>query len=121
MNNIVTEKPKNVLFDNCKKLIELLVKPENKINWGAEIKIAKWLLDGYPDMVFWSNLNLNYKLNSLAFLVSDRGRAEIRAHWTRFKLASGPNIVYPLEKENVIQIEPSKHKAKDIIEFLDGV
>ena len=97
----------------------LFIKSDKKIAWAKEIKCAKWLLEGYPEMDFWSNLDLGYKLNSLAFFLTDRGQAIIRQEYAKFKLANPQNIDYPLEKDKIIELEV-KEFPKDILESIEG-
>ena len=55
---------------------QLLKEPE-KCSWGNEIKIARELFEIFPDMQFWSTLNLGFYLRSLAWLKSASGLAKL--------------------------------------------
>lgn len=77
----------------CKFLVSKFVEKDNA-NWPREIKIAKKLIKIYPDIQLWFDLKLEFKLNSLAFFLTDDGKKEMTA--LRFNKA----------KENVLDFFP---------------
>ncbi len=58
------------------KLVELTVKPEQmklKGAWPREIQILNRLVARYPDPEFWNGFSVPFALNSMAFLLTDKG------------------------------------------------
>lgn len=62
-------------------VIEKMVKPQvlkdNEKNgkfWGREIKIVRTYFSKFPDMEFWKWFTLPFKLNSMAFLRTGKGK-----------------------------------------------
>jgi hypothetical protein len=86
--NIIIEKQKaNSWFTG---VIGNLLKKElvesKRIKWAAEIKMLKKLEKLYPDRNFWCQLDLGYKLNSIAFLLSERGKLVLKEKYNSYKL-----------------------------------
>lgn len=74
-------------------IIDSLIKPEKvKANtrtprfWAQESKMALSLIKKYPESSFWRYFDLPYKLNSLAFLMSERGKQELDRQYTNWSL-----------------------------------
>lgn len=55
-------------------LVWLFLSQPTLCSWPKEIKISKTLLSKYPNLVFWKWLNLDFKLNSLAYFLSSKGK-----------------------------------------------
>lgn len=73
-NSILTLKgEKPVIKNKYQFIIWKFVKPEN-VNWPREMKVAKELFNIYPDLEFWNNLRLNFKLNSLVWFKTFDGK-----------------------------------------------
>lgn len=64
----------NTEHECCKKLV---VKFVEQPNFPREIKIAKKLLLLSPDVDTWMELNLPYKIPSLAFFLTEDGKVFI--------------------------------------------
>lgn len=75
-----------------------------KPNWPKELKLFYQLLKQYPDLSFWQNFEMPFKLRSLAFLKSERGRELLDANYNGF--------VYKSK-------EPKKIKTKEPKKFSD--
>jgi hypothetical protein len=113
------KKPSNNVFhENCKFLVSKLVKEEPKPDWAREIRNARFLLNGYPEFDFWQQLYLPYKLNSLAFLFSERGRAIVREEYAKYSLTKNKPESYNFEDKNVIDIQNIPNKTKNLLEKL---
>lgn len=61
----------NIEHECCKKLVSKFVESPN---FPREIKIAKKLLLLSPDVDSWMELNLPYKIPSLAFFLTEDGK-----------------------------------------------
>ena len=88
-NILVVEKPVQLR----QVVIESLLKPELLENnakkasfWARECKIASKLIKERPEEDFWNYFGLNYKLNSLAFLMSERGKSELGRQYANWGL-----------------------------------
>lgn len=60
----------NIEHEICKKLVTKFIEQPN---FPREIKIAKKLLFLSPDVDSWMELNLPYKIPSLAFFLTETG------------------------------------------------
>ena len=70
-----------------KFLIEKLLKYERRFDpkkVGAEMFMAKRLLQDYPDDEFWKAFKLGFELNSLAYLQSVDGKALLKKKYAEF-------------------------------------
>tara|TARA_Y100000114_G_scaffold144784_1_gene153740 strand:- start:291 stop:722 length:432 start_codon:yes stop_codon:yes gene_type:complete len=70
-------KPKNQFW----VLIWQLIKDPNdfsQVDWARETKASKELFNHYPNVKFWSQLNLGFYLNSLNFFNSSDGVKYLR-------------------------------------------
>lgn len=82
----------------CKFLVsKFLIK--DQLNWAREIKIAKKLLKLYPDFKIWSDLKLKFKLNSLAFFLTEEGKGEMSV------------FEFNKSKENVLDLLPQNSEV----------
>lgn len=86
--------------NRCKFLVSKFVNKDG-LNWAREIKIAKKLLKIYPSFDDWTALKLEFKLNSLAFFLTEEGKKEISV------------LKFNKSKENVLNLFS---KQKEIIE-----
>ena len=51
-------------------------------NWPRELKLANELLT-YCDLQFWADLDLDFKLNSLAFFLTEDGKRILRIEYNK--------------------------------------
>lgn len=94
MKNVIYMRKKKVPI-NVKERKELIVKTLNKetINWPKEMKIADKILKDLTDLEFWKIFNLGYKMDSLAFLLTNAGRLIIDKQYAEYKLKNQePNL-----------------------------
>lgn len=94
---------KNLNF--LKSAISRIVKPPDQgfrtKFWPREMKIAKILFEKYPDEEFWSNFNLDFKLNSLAWFNTKDGILTLENKYKQFHYK-------PPEKKEALQISEEK-------------
>lgn len=119
--NIIVEKPKaNSWFTG---VIGNLLKKEHvekkTVNWAAEIKMLKRLEKSYPDRDFWCQLDLGFKLNSLAFLLSKDGKVKLKQKFNEYKMSLDLNSKkeYHFEEEKIGPDVETK-KIKTLMDFL---
>tara|TARA_R100000008_G_C3586401_1_gene172714 strand:- start:2563 stop:2994 length:432 start_codon:yes stop_codon:yes gene_type:complete len=80
-------KPKNEFW----VLIWQLIKDPNdfsQVDWARETKASKELFNHYPNVKFWSQLNLGFYLNSLNFFNSADGVKHLRKAINEFENAN---------------------------------
>ena len=132
--------PKRLIFDKkgnppvVKNKYQLMVWQLLKIpddlsrnEWMREVKIGKELFEAYPDEEFWSQLDIGFYLNSLAFFKRKEGAEvlkEARSKYISFlNIDARPKKEIKLEK-NKIGDDTYKHKAKasfkDVFDFLEN-
>lgn len=54
------------------------LKNPNNCNWSGELKISGKLFNRMDDFQFWRNLELGFKLNSLAWFLTAAGQEKLR-------------------------------------------
>ena len=93
--------------------------------WGREVKIGKELFEMYPDEEFWSQLDIGFYLNSLAFFKRKEGGEILKEMRTRFlgfsKMRFEPQEKIKLEKNKIgndTVIQSREKNFKDIFDFL---
>lgn len=67
-----------------KLIVEKFVKKESII-WPREMKLANALIEKYPDYKFWSSINFEFKLNSLAWFIGE-GKDELFNKWNIYRV-----------------------------------
>lgn len=113
---------KNILFQNCKELINLYLITGDKINWGAQIKMAKKLLSIYS-IEFFRQYDPQTKFKSLSVFLTKAGKKELEREYSLFCLTK-PATEIILEKNPVIQLEEqnkNNKKSKTIQQFVDEI
>lgn len=101
--------------------IDFLVKDEQKKIkgfWPREVKIVNKLFEKYSDESFWITLDLGFKLNSIAFFLTEDGRNELEKYWRLFNLKidnSPQNVILGEKIGEDIEIKP----IKTLREFLN--
>jgi hypothetical protein len=104
---------------NKKEFIKKFLKDTSNIIWPKEMKMVKTLLDIFPDEVFWSTLNLNFKLNSLCWLLSDDGRSFLNTEYQKYKLELPEVKKYKLEKNNIAFDSKSPYTSDNPLSLRD--
>lgn len=108
-------------FSSTKRnLIKKLLKPDQPINWPRELKVANTLIQKKPDVQFWENFDLPFKLNSLSFLLSDRGKEYLlQKRVEKHDLPSFKPTQIELSSEKIGE-DVICNKPKSIKDFLNG-
>ena len=91
-------KPKNKFW----VLIWQLIKDPNdfsNVDWARETKASALLFMQYPNIKFWSQLNLGFYLNSLNFFNGTDGVKHLRRAITEFESASKLKFTEAKEEE----------------------
>ena len=65
------------------------------------MKMVKILFNIFPDENFWLNLKLNFKLNSLCWLLSDDGRKFLNQEYKKFNLELPEGKKFEIENNNI--------------------
>lgn len=113
------EKAPDEFINLKRKLILKLLKNTENINWANEIKAASTLLKNYPSPEFWDNFTLPFKLNSLYFLLSEKGRQFIyAAKQKKMEIKTFIKEEISLEERKVGE-DIITHKPKSIKDFLN--
>jgi hypothetical protein len=91
-------KPKNKFW----VLIWQLIKDPNdfsNVDWARETRASQQLFIQYPNIKFWSQLNLGFYLNSLNFFNGTDGVKHLRRAITEFESASKLKFTEVREEE----------------------
>lgn len=113
-------KEKDPFLDQKKKLILKLLKNTENVNWSGEIKAANVLFKQNPNPEFWDKFTLPFKLNSLYFLLSTKGKEFIfdakkeKKEITTFE-KTDITLSETIVGDNIISTKP-----KSIKDFLNG-
>ena len=107
---------------NKKKFIKKFLKDTSNIFWPKEMKMVKSLFKIFPNEEFWNGLELNFKLNSLCWFLSDDGRKFLNKEYKKFNLNLPEVKKFEIENNN-IAFESKKDydldKALNLREFLN--
>ena len=104
------------LIDKFLRYIEGFTKGK----WSKEIKIAKKLFNSYPDARFWNQLELEFKLNSLAWFLTKDGLKFLYKQQSLFRLALPEKKEYTLGDKILGPKGKTPRKPKTIIDFIDN-
>jgi hypothetical protein len=112
----------NSLNINKKSFVKKFLKDSTNILWPKEMKMVKTLFKIFPNENFWDSLNLNFKLNSLCWFLSDDGRKFLNKEYKKFKLELPETKKFKIENNN-IAFESKKDydldKVLNLREFLN--
>jgi hypothetical protein len=86
---------------NKKDFVKKFTKDPKNISWPKEMSIVKKLWKIFPEENFWNSLNLNFKLNSLCWFLSDDGRKFLNQEYKKFNLDLPENKKFEIENNNV--------------------
>lgn len=104
------------------KLAQIIVTKlvrKNKIVWPRDMKMAKKLIDFYPEEEFWKSFEPRYQMFSLAYYLAEDGKKELENHSVKMNLTDDykePNFKF--EEENVESSKQINSKPKTMKEFL---
>lgn len=110
-------------INKYQKLISKFCKDPEKI-WKnlkvikREMAIAKKLYKYDPNEKFWTNLHLSFKLNSLAWFMSEEGKAHLVKYKKIIKLNITHQKSYQLQDKKVGEDKKMRCKPKNLLEFL---
>ncbi len=65
-------------------IVRRYLKPDQTPNWRQEMPLAYGLLKAYPSVAFWTHHELSFALNSLAWFLTEQGKAQLASDWTVF-------------------------------------
>lgn len=105
-----------------KAFIKKFVKEGGHIIWPKEMKMAKILFKIFPNEDFWNSLQINFKLNSLCWLLSDDGRKFLNTEFKKFKLELPEVKNFQVDNNNIAFENKSSYdldKALNLREFLN--
>lgn len=86
---------------NKKEFVKKFLKTEGNIIWPKELKIVKILFKIFPNEDFWNSLELNFKLNSLCWFLSDDGRKLLNQEYKKFNLNLPETKKFSIENNNI--------------------
>ena len=94
---------------------------KNRWFWAREMKIMNYLCENYGDETFLNSIDLGFKLNSLAWLKSGKGKEEIDRLWTIFNYnPEKEKKIYVVGKKQGKSTANTKPKKQTTLGFLDG-
>ena len=70
---------------NKKDFVLKFVKKDSSLLWPREMKIVNSLFKIFPSEDFWQFVQLDFKLNSLCWFLSDDGRKFLNSEYKKFK------------------------------------
>lgn len=114
-DNEVSDKPKRNR-EEAKYIINKLLESSEGV-YKKESKAAGILLNRYPSLSFWRFFELEYKIKSLYFLTSGRGKDVIDNAYNLFRL---PRSEKPQTFNGKRLSRVTPRKPKNLKEFLNG-
>ena len=103
---------------NKREFVTRLLKADANPNWPREMKVVNRLFEQVPDPVFWNSIELKFKLNSLCWLQSDKGRAFLNDEYRKFKLVLNKKKEYEIG-ENDVEFEVKSRYNKKALNLRD--
>jgi hypothetical protein len=110
----------DTLAPKKKFLMDRFLKDPKGCNKNQEFSVAGKLLARYPDETFWEKFNITFKLNSLCFFLSQKGRELVdKAYYqpkTENKIQQKEEVKLSTVKvgEDIVSVKP-----KSIQDFLN--
>jgi hypothetical protein len=107
---------------NKKTFIKNIIKDGSTIIWPKEMKMVNTLFKIFPNQDFWKSLKLNFKLNSLCWLLSDDGRKFLNLEYKKFNLDLPEVQNFEIDNNNIAFENKSSYdlnKALNLREFLN--
>ena len=107
---------------NKKTFIKNIIKEGSPIVWPKEMKMVKTLFKIFPNQDFWKSLKLNFKLNSLCWLLSDDGRKFLNTEYKKFNLDLPEAKTFEIDNNNIAfenKLSYDLNKALNLREFLN--
>ena len=89
-------------------------------DWAREVKIAKKLYEKFNDEKFWRHSFLNFKLNSLAWLLSKDGLTYLKEQRLILKLRLPEQKKIKLENKIYETKEKVDKPPRSVLDFLEG-
>ena len=86
---------------NKKSFIKRFLKDSKNIIWPKEMKMVKMLFKIFPNEDFWNSLELNFKLNSLCWFLSDDGRKFLNKEYKKFNVELPEVKKFEIENNNI--------------------
>lgn len=86
---------------NKKNFIKKFLKDTSNIIWPKEMKMVNSLFKIFPDHNFWNSLELNFKLNSLCWFLSDDGRKFLNQEYKKFKIELPEAKKFEIDNNNI--------------------
>ena len=105
-----------------KEFVKKFLKDSSNIVWPKEMKMVNTLFKIFPKQDFWDTLDLNFKLNSLCWFLSDDGRKFLNKEYKKFKLELPETKKFKIENNNIAFENKSSYdlgKALNLREFLN--
>jgi hypothetical protein len=107
---------------NKKDFIKKFLKDTNNIIWPKEMKMVKILFKIFPNEDFWNSLQINFKLNSLCWLLSDDGRKFLNTEFKKFNLELPEAKNFQVDNNSIAFKNKSSYdldKSLNLREFLN--
>ena len=62
-------------------IVRRYLKPDQTPNWRQEMPLAYQLYKAYPSVAFWTHHELPFALNSMAWFLTEQGKAQLESDW----------------------------------------
>tara|TARA_B110001454_G_scaffold205637_1_gene215406 strand:+ start:509 stop:901 length:393 start_codon:yes stop_codon:yes gene_type:complete len=99
-------------------LVWRFCKRPDKANWPAEIAAAKKFYPQYnKDFGFWQGLDLGFKVNSLCFFLTRKGKHLLKSKWKEHQFVLKEKAAPKLEEGKVGEDYESTVKPKKLFNF----
>lgn len=110
-----TDKKINAKHEAAKFLIKKFLKEKPK-SWGREIKIAQRVITVHPEIL---DVELPFKLNSLAWLLTPDGKTAVNKHLFSVGIDKTPKETYSISDQKFGEDKVLPAKPKTFKDFLD--
>ena len=91
----------------------------SKGKWAKEIKLAKKLFNSRPDVRFWNQIELDFELNSLAWLLTKEGSYALKIRGKMMEYSPTKVKEHKLQERKIGRTKHVTRKRKTLIEILN--
>ena len=98
-------------------LVWKFCKDPNAISWPREISVAKKILAKYNDYKFWGSCDIGFKLNSLCFILTPKGKYLLAIELKKYRFRMKEKKKAPRLGENEGEDYKPKPKRKKFFNF----
>jgi hypothetical protein len=109
---------KNLEFENCKKILGLLLADLKGINWPKEMRMAKKILKEFPRVTELKEVSLTPKPTTLSWYLTEQGKIFLCKVISQIPLDLEERKTYTVESQRVGEDKEYEQAPQTILDFI---